>query len=98
MTDLMRSIRSLLDERSKQLGRPLPLSVRVPPTFELAMGSGLDVRTWIDEGIIDILIAGVVHTSMYRVPVGEIIEFLNEWLPDDPRVGDPFCTGESDEF
>ena len=74
ITDLMRSIRSLLDERSKQLGRPLPLSVRVPPTFELAMGSGLDVRTWIDEGIIDILIAGVVNTSMYRVPVDEYVE------------------------
>ena len=74
MTDLMRSIKSLLVERSKELGRPLPLSVRVPPTFELAMGSGLDVRTWVDEGIIDILIAGVVHTSMYRVPVEEYIE------------------------
>ncbi len=73
MTGLMRSIRESLDERSKELGRPLPMSVRVPPTFELAMGSGLDVKTWIDEGLIDILVAGVVHGSMHRVPVEEYV-------------------------
>ena len=78
MTDLLRAIRALLDERSKELGRPLPLSVRVPPTFELAMGSGLDVRTWIAEGIIDILVAGVVHGSMHRVPVEEYVEACSD--------------------
>ena len=74
MTELLRSIRILLDRRSKELGRPLPLSVRVPSTFELAMTSGLDVRTWIAEGLIDILVAGVVHGSMHRVPVEEYVE------------------------
>jgi hypothetical protein len=74
MTEMMRSIRRALDEKSAKAGRPLQLSVRVPPTFELALGSGLDVRTWIDEGLIDILIAGVVHTSLHRVPVEEFVD------------------------
>jgi hypothetical protein len=52
----------------------MQLSVRVPPTFELAMNFGLDVQTWIDEGLIDILIAGVVHGSLHRVPVEEYVE------------------------
>ena len=73
MTELMRSIRAALDEKSQRIGRPLELAVRVPPTFELAMGSGLDIRTWIDEGIIDILVAGVVHQSLHQVPVEEYV-------------------------
>jgi hypothetical protein len=77
MTELLRSIRKSLDEKSRKVDLPLQLSVRVPPTFELALGSGLDVRTWIDEGIIDILIAGVVHSSMNRVPVEEYAEAAN---------------------
>ena len=49
------------------------MSVRVPPTFGLARAFGMDVKTWMDEGLIDILIAGVVHRNMHRVPVEEFV-------------------------
>ena len=73
MTDLMRKIRASLDEKSRIVGRRLLMSVRVPPTFGLARAFGMDVKTWMDEGLIDILIAGVVHRNMHRVPVEEFI-------------------------
>ena len=49
------------------------MSVRVPPTFGLARAFGMDVKTWMDEGLVDILIAGVVHRNMHRVPVEEFV-------------------------
>ena len=73
MTDLMRKIRASLDEKSRTVGRRLLMSVRVPPTFGLARAFGMDVKTWMDEGLIDILIAGVVHRNMHRVPVEEFV-------------------------
>ena len=74
LTDMLRTVRKALDEKGRQVGRKLLFSVRVPPTFKLAAGFGMDVRTWIDEGLIDILVAGVVHASMFRVPVEEYVE------------------------
>jgi hypothetical protein len=74
ITEMLRMLRAKLDAKSKEAGRKLQLSVRVPPTFEIAMEFGLDVRSWIDEGLIDILIAGVVHGSLHRVPVEDYVE------------------------
>ena len=33
----------------------------------------MDVKTWIDEELIDILIAGVVEGSMFRVPIEDYV-------------------------
>ena len=74
LTDLMRKIRASLDEKARKVGRRLLLSVRVPPGFKLARAFGMDVKSWMDEGLIDILIAGVVHRNMHRVPVEEFVE------------------------
>ena len=74
ITEMLRVLRGCLDEKSKQVGRPLELSVRVPPTFKLTLAFGLDVRTWIEEGLIDVLIAGVVMLDMRRLPMEEFVE------------------------
>ena len=74
LTDMLRDVRAALDEKGQQAGKKLLFSVRVPPTFELAGAFGMDVKSWMDEGLIDILVAGVVHGSMFRVPVEEYVE------------------------
>ena len=74
ITDLLRSTRRIVAEKSKSSGRRICLSVRVPPTLELALAFGLDVKTWLDEGLVDILIAGVVYGNMFRIPVKEYIQ------------------------
>lgn len=73
LTDMLREIKKSLDEKSRRIGRKLLFSVRVPPTFSLAGAFGMDVKTWIDEELIDILIAGVVEGSMFRVPIEDYV-------------------------
>jgi len=74
LTDMLRKVRQSLDEKSKLTGRKIHFSVRVPPTFELASAFGMDIKRWMDEKLIDILIAGVVQGSMFRVPVEQYVE------------------------
>ena len=73
LTDLLSRIRAALDRKSERIGKRLLLSVRVPPTYALAGTFGIDVEAWLELGLLDILIAGVVHTSMHRVPVEEYV-------------------------
>ena len=74
ITEMMRLVRSKLDEKGKRINRKLALSVRVPPIIDTSKNYGLDVKTWIDEGVVDIVVAGVTHGNMHRVPVEDLIE------------------------
>lgn len=53
LTEWMRSVRALLDEIGKRQGRGLALAVRVHPSERACLDAGMDVRTWIREGIVD---------------------------------------------
>jgi hypothetical protein len=55
LTDFMRKVRDAVSKVSKQKGKPLTLSVRVDPSFEACERAGLDVRTWIEEGLADLV-------------------------------------------
>jgi len=61
MTDLISKIRKALDEAGKDRGRRLKLCVRVLAPLEACEAIGLDVRTWLENRWIDVLIAGVVE-------------------------------------
>lgn len=54
MTDLVRRLRGLLDEHSRE-GQRLTLGARVFSTIDECLDKGLDVSAWIDEGLIDCL-------------------------------------------
>ena len=58
MTEFVRKVRRMMDETGSKRKRRLELNVQVPLTFELSLKHGLDVKTWLDEGLIDILMAG----------------------------------------
>lgn len=53
MTELMQRIRNMLNAEAANKGRNLLLGVRVPETVDECHDCGLDVPTWITEGIID---------------------------------------------
>ena len=53
MTDFMRRVRAMSKERA---GSPAVIGARVYPTRELNQAAGLDVDTWIEEGLVDYLV------------------------------------------
>ena len=74
LTDLMKRIRTALDGKSGKVGRQLLLSVRVPGSLAEALAAGIDVRAWLREGLIEIVIVGQVMGNKHRLPVEEYVE------------------------
>jgi len=58
MTDLIRRVRRAADELGARRGRPILLSARVPDSLGYASATGLDLRIWIEERLLDIVIPG----------------------------------------
>jgi len=58
MTDFVRRVRARLDEIGQQHGRPILLMARLADTPEKSIAMGLDGPTWIEEGLLDVLIIG----------------------------------------
>ena len=77
MTSLMRRVRQLADEAAARRGRPLLLAARVPDSFELAMNVGLDVKAWLEEDLLDILIAGGGYAP-FTLPLAEFAEVAHQ--------------------
>jgi hypothetical protein len=64
LTDLQRSVRKLADEISEKRGKPFYLAARVNGYIEMCNNIGYDIETWVDEGLVDILIpAGGADTE-----------------------------------
>ena len=70
MTAFMRRIRRLTDSQAERRGRPLLLATRVPDSFQLALNIGLDLKGWLKEDLVDILIAGGGYAP-FSLPLGE---------------------------
>ncbi len=96
MSEFMRQVRALLDEIGQQRGRPYLLAVRVPPTPDIALRTGLDVERWLTEGCIDLLIAGSEWCCYYSTELKQFVDmghkqgvpvYLNCPMPGDPVVG-----------
>jgi len=74
ITQFVRDVRKILDRAGKAKSRRLFLAVRVPSTFALSRNAGLDVKRWIQEGVIDILTAGTMAGSVFRLPIEEYLQ------------------------
>ena len=72
MTDLMRRARTRLDDIGAQRGRPVLLGVRVPGTIETCLRIGLDIETWLEEGLVDRLLTGGGYAP-FSTPAEELI-------------------------
>ena len=61
LTDLQRAVRRMTNELAEKRGRPFYLAARVSGTLESSYRIGLDVPTWIKEGLVDYLIPAGGH-------------------------------------
>ena len=73
MTDFMRRARGRMMEIESERGRPLLLAPRVFDTLDVNRRMGLDVETWLEEGLLDILVVGGDYTY-YSIPVADWAE------------------------
>ena len=73
LTGLMRMVKDALDRKSREVGRPILFSARVPGSIEQALSAGIDVQAWLREGLLDVLIVGFVFNK-HRLPVEEYVE------------------------
>jgi hypothetical protein len=71
MTALVRRVHERLTECSKSADRKLLLGVRLNDTFEECLEAGLDVRTWMTEGLIDYVCPSGVMQSNFNAPYEE---------------------------
>ena len=53
MTELLVDVRRIADEQAARRGHPMFVHVRVLPTIEASHRRGLDVRRWVEEGLVD---------------------------------------------
>ena len=58
MNDFVRKVRVLSEKAGAARGRPLLISCRVPLSVERCLAIGLDVPTWLEEDLVDILVFG----------------------------------------
>ncbi len=82
MTDLIREIKAILDRTGEQRGRQLYFHVRVIPKIEACYERGLDVATWVKEGLVDAITpgAGYLTVSLNLKPWLELIDGRNCWI------------------
>lgn len=74
MTGLLRTLRAEFDRIEKDRGRPLFLMIRVPDSVAFCHAAGLDLKTWLDESLVD----AVVSPDYYLLtPLHEFARFCH---------------------
>jgi len=58
MNDLVRRIRAMTERVAEQRGRPLLVATRVTLNVEHSLDLGLDLKTWLEEDLVDIVTVG----------------------------------------
>ena len=82
ITDLIRRIRRTLDEAAKERRHPQYLHVRVIPDIDVCYARGMDVRTWVAEGLVDAISPGCGYLTVSQdlSPWLELVEGRPCWI------------------
>src|SRR5688572_26165898 len=92
MTELMRRIRVMTEQEGMRRGRPILVAIRVPDSVEYSRAVGIDLKRWLGDGLIDLLVTGGyyrLNDTKYSVALGR--EHGVKVYPslDESRVRDP---------
>ena len=79
LTAFMREVRGMMRRRARERGRPLLLAVRVAESVEGCRFDGIDIGTWVGEGLVDLLVVGarsfdVDIAAFQRLPGSERVK------------------------
>jgi len=64
MNDFLRRTRAMTEQIATKRGRPLLIACRVPLSVERCRAIGLDIRTWLQDDLVDLLIVGGGYAPM----------------------------------
>lgn len=79
MTDFVKSVRAEIDKQSKKYGKKILLSARVPTTLKDCLYKGLDVKEWLNLGLLDFISIGVHFNGNPAMPVRKFISDINNF-------------------
>ena len=110
LTDVQRAVRLMADEMAAERGRPFYVAARVAPTLEMNRLIGYDVPTWLDEGLVDILIPAGGYATDPSMDVRGYVDLcrgtdvavypgLDVWLetiPSGEHAGTRYFVGPED--
>jgi len=74
LNSLMKQLRALADEAARKKGRSQGLAVRVPSHEPGCAETGLDWRTWVKEGWIDVLTASCFQSAEHEADLSAFVE------------------------
>ena len=68
MTDLLRRIRQMTEEVGRRRGRPILVACRVPLDAQQSLSVGLDLKTWLEQDLLDVMVLGGGYAPMAMAP------------------------------
>ena len=71
MTQFMRAVRAMLDEAGRERGEQLMLAAAVPWDIGYCTDEGLDIKQWVDEGLLSYLSPGEWYFVDYNIPYSD---------------------------
>jgi hypothetical protein len=77
MNQLMRDIRAMADEEGLKRGRPILIAGRCVEDTTISKNSGLDVKTWLDEDLVDIL--SMAYGSEANPPITSVTNLAGKY-------------------
>ena len=86
MNNLIRSIRTMMDQVSIERGKPLLLAIYVPDSIDFCKALGLDIKAWMEEGLLDM---AAVRTT---VAIQSWEDSVAEYSPYDVQLHATFDT------
>jgi len=95
MTDFVAKARAIVDDVGKKRGRPILLAVRVPARFDLCIEKGLDIPTWEQRNLIDMI---TISSHWLGDPVLPVCEFKEKLGPTDIPIYASLETGQYNPY
>jgi len=93
MTSFMRRVRQFTDQLGARRGRPVVIASRVPGTIEKCLNIGLDVKTWLEDDLVDILIGGGGY-SPFTIRISDFTQLADPYeVPVYPCINQGVAFG-----
>ena len=99
MTALMQQTRTGMDAIGKHRGKRIRLAARVPSTIAGAERLGLDVRTWVRDGLVDTIVPSSFFAQDTEADIGEWVDLLRgSGVQLYPALEEGYSAGHTGDF